>query len=257
MGGYMSILPTNDYLTNESMLIKKAIRQIDNQLIYQPATYEFVKSFNRDIAIQTIEDYKSHDSFYSSMLANTSASDKDSQSLDNFSLYFSLLWLKQYLVKRETEILNINCYYIEYTAHQFKNRTTPSCMHFKNICRQIYPLVYEESIFFVPETILIYNSDNLVTVATAVQIIDSLLDTTSYGDESDYTDGISNNLLQLKALFLNQNSTQLNNKSVSAIIDYLEANSDILAGEFSQSIIHLFIEFLNSIHISDSISKTV
>ncbi|MBP3325989.1 MAG: hypothetical protein J6L77_06195 [Coprococcus sp.] len=214
-------LSTQEKLSQQLDIIRKTINIIDQNIVYQPATYEFVKNFDRDAAIKIIEDYKHIDKYFTHMNTYNKNIKICLQKFDNFSLYFSLLWLKQYLMKREIESLKINCFFINHTVCQFKNHTTYNNAHFYRInnyaCYQLYRC-YE---LFVPETILIANDDDLLTVSMVIDILEKCIIDLETANDTGGNRQVLHFFQSFRLLLLNKKQLQPTDETLKKACNYL------------------------------------
>lgn len=214
-------LPTQEKLTQQLELIRKTINNIDRNIVHQPATYEFVKNFDRDAAIEIIEDYKNIDKFFTNMNTNNKDITICLQKFDNSSLYFSLLGLKQYLMKREIEALKINSFFINHTVYQFKNHLTYNNMHFYRINNYSYYQLYRCYELFVPETILFANDNHLLTVSMVISILEKYINDLETANDTGNNRQVLHFFQCLILLLLNNEQPQPTNETLKNACNYL------------------------------------
>lgn len=217
----MNHLPTQENLFHQLDVIRKVIRRIDKNIIYQPATYEFVINFNREAAIQIIEDYKQIDKYFTSMNKYNKKIKISFQRFDNSYLYFSLLWLKQYLIKREIETLKINCFFINNTVCQFKNHTTYNDAHFYKINNFSYCQLYRSSELYVPETILIANDDYILTVSMVIDIMEKCITDLEASKDIGDNEQTLHFFQSFRLLLLNRKQLQPTHEIITDACNYL------------------------------------
>lgn len=214
-------LPTQENLFHQLDVIRKVIGRIDQNIVYQPATYEFVINFNREAAIQILEDYKQIDKYFTSMNKYNKKIKICIQKFDNSYLYFSLLWLKQYLIKREIETLKISCFFINHTVRQFKNHTTYNNANFYKLHNYSYCQLYGSSELYVPETILIANDDYMLTVSMVIDIMDRCITDLEAAKDIESNKQILHFFQNFKLLLLNRKQLQPTHEMIIDACDYL------------------------------------
>lgn len=208
--------------------IEQNLAAIENEVQIQPASYHFADNFNKENAIHILKEYKKKDNFYSAIFSENNEHSIDLSKFDNPTLYFSLLWLKQYLSNKKINTLRIEYYLTNYRIDEYKNYTVLNNMYFQNTHYSTpYPLFHHSEIF-VPETILMTDNENIFTVSMMYACLNRLLYDLRHfvcSEKTYYTYSQSNRLFHfffgLKEMLLNKQVLQPKHDIVNLACNYI------------------------------------
>lgn len=175
----------NKYTNKINQELTEIFSSLDKLLSYEPADFEFSKTFDRDTAVHILSEICSIDNFFINSMEyyepyyySYDTSVISFEEMDNRTLFTLLLWLKWYVNKRRIATSELRCYILHITAASYRNLSHKSyilsspltCNSADEIIMTPYRLLVQRD-FILPETIFFAKGNNILTLGTLLNLM--------------------------------------------------------------------------------------
>lgn len=175
----------NKYTNKINQELTEIFSSLDKLLSYEPADFEFSKTFDKDTAVHILSEICSIDNFFINSMEyyepyyySYDTSVISFEEMDNRTLFTLLLWLKWYVNKRRIATSELRCYILHITAESYRNLSHKSyilsspltCNSADEIIMTPYRLLVQRD-FILPETIFFAKGNNILTLGTLLNLM--------------------------------------------------------------------------------------
>ena len=175
----------NKYTNKINQELTEIFSSLDKLLSYEPADFEFSKTFDKDTAVHILSEICSIDNFFINSMEyyepyyySYDTSVISFEEMDNRTLFTLLLWLKWYVNKRRIATSELRCYILHITAASYRNLSHKSyilsspltCNSADEIIMTPYRLLVQRD-FILPETIFFAKGNNILTLGTLLNLM--------------------------------------------------------------------------------------